>query len=85
LLSVFVDTELVQRNHDLTAQLAGRRERLGWLIQFINDNAVLNKVGPFSLIWPLLTIRSIDVAKKQAKTSNGCRKAACMPSAMDTA
>jgi hypothetical protein len=39
-----VDPEVVRRNHDLSAQLTGRKERLSWLIRFINDNAVLVKV-----------------------------------------
>ena len=38
------DPDLVRRNHDLSAQLGSRKERVGWLIRFINDNAVLEKV-----------------------------------------
>ena len=41
---VFVDTNVVRPNHDLTAQLTHRRERLSFLIKFINDNGVLTKV-----------------------------------------
>jgi nuclear pore complex protein Nup133 len=39
-----VDSEVVRRDHNLSAQLTGRKERLSWLIRFINDNAVLVKV-----------------------------------------
>ncbi|KXN86872.1 hypothetical protein AN958_09467 [Leucoagaricus sp. SymC.cos] len=37
--------EVVRKNHDLTSQLNSRKERLGWLIRFINDNAVLGKIS----------------------------------------
>ncbi|KAF8892544.1 Non-repetitive/WGA-negative nucleoporin C-terminal-domain-containing protein [Infundibulicybe gibba] len=37
--------EIVRGNHDLTTQLAGRKERLSWLIRFINDNVVLVKMS----------------------------------------
>ncbi|KAK0193758.1 Non-repetitive/WGA-negative nucleoporin C-terminal-domain-containing protein [Armillaria mellea] len=39
------DPVLVQRNHDLSAHLTSRKERLSFLIQFINDNAVLGKLS----------------------------------------
>ncbi|KAK0450161.1 Non-repetitive/WGA-negative nucleoporin C-terminal-domain-containing protein [Armillaria borealis] len=39
------DPVLVQRNHDLSAHLTSRKERLSFLIQFINDNAVLGKIS----------------------------------------
>ncbi|KAF7967089.1 hypothetical protein HWV62_35891 [Athelia sp. TMB] len=39
------DSEVVRPNHDLGAQLSGRKDRLSWLIRFINDNAVLGKVS----------------------------------------
>ncbi|KAG2020222.1 methyltransferase type 11 [Coprinopsis cinerea AmutBmut pab1-1] len=39
------DPEVVRRNHDLTAQLNGRRDRLNWLIGFINENLVLGKMS----------------------------------------
>ena len=39
-----IDSEVVRPHHDLGAQLIGRKDRLSWLIQFINDNAVLGKV-----------------------------------------
>ena len=37
--------DVVNNSHDLTLQMAGRKERLSWLIGFINENAVLVKVG----------------------------------------
>ncbi|KAG5645239.1 hypothetical protein DXG03_006656 [Asterophora parasitica] len=39
------DTEVVQKNHDLGAQLTERKERLSWLIRFINDNLALVKMS----------------------------------------
>ena len=39
------DAELVKRNQDLSGQIIARRERLGWLIQFISDNAALPKMS----------------------------------------
>ncbi|KAK7014839.1 methyltransferase type 11 [Favolaschia claudopus] len=39
------DPELVRSNPDLSAQLTNRKERLSWLIHFINDNAVLGKMS----------------------------------------
>ncbi|KAK0469814.1 Non-repetitive/WGA-negative nucleoporin C-terminal-domain-containing protein [Desarmillaria tabescens] len=39
------DPILVQRNHDLSAHLTSRKERLSFLIHFINDNAVLGKIS----------------------------------------
>ena len=44
LLIFDTDTDVVRPNHDLTAQLSGRKERLSWLIKFINDNSALTKV-----------------------------------------
>ncbi|KAJ7109426.1 hypothetical protein C8R44DRAFT_634983 [Mycena epipterygia] len=39
------DPEVVRSNPDLSAQLTSRKERLSWLIHFINDNAVLGKMS----------------------------------------
>ncbi|KAJ7219294.1 hypothetical protein GGX14DRAFT_591296, partial [Mycena pura] len=39
------DSEVVRNNPDLSAQLTSRKERLSWLIHFINDNAVLVKMS----------------------------------------
>jgi nuclear pore complex protein Nup133 len=38
------DSEVVRQSPDLTTQLAGRKDRLSWLIGFINENGVLVKV-----------------------------------------
>ncbi|KAJ6502530.1 hypothetical protein C8R45DRAFT_622368 [Mycena sanguinolenta] len=42
------DPEVVRSNPDLSAQLTSRKERLSWLIHFINDNAVLLKMSQSS-------------------------------------
>ncbi|KAJ8584941.1 hypothetical protein M405DRAFT_746145 [Rhizopogon salebrosus TDB-379] len=39
------DTEIIRPNHDLTSQLTSRKDRLSWLIRFINDNAALGKMS----------------------------------------
>ncbi|KAI0957243.1 hypothetical protein AcW1_005700 [Taiwanofungus camphoratus] len=37
--------EVVRPHHDLQSQMAGRKERLSFLIKFINDNAALTKMS----------------------------------------
>ncbi|KAG1753426.1 hypothetical protein EDB19DRAFT_1892754 [Suillus lakei] len=39
------DPEIIRANHDLTSQLTSRKDRLSWLIRFINDNAALGKMS----------------------------------------
>lgn len=39
------DNLVVRPNNDLTSQMTGRKDRLSFLIQFINENGVLGKVG----------------------------------------
>ncbi|KAJ3744726.1 Non-repetitive/WGA-negative nucleoporin C-terminal-domain-containing protein [Lentinula detonsa] len=39
------DPDLVRGNQDLSSQLKIRVERLAWLIQFVNENTVLNKMS----------------------------------------
>ncbi|KAG9318812.1 Non-repetitive/WGA-negative nucleoporin C-terminal-domain-containing protein [Chiua virens] len=39
------DAEIVRANHDLTYQITARKERLSWLIRFINDNGALGKMS----------------------------------------
>ena len=39
------DAAIVRPNHDLSTQLEGRKQRLSFLIGFINDNAVLTRVN----------------------------------------
>ena len=41
----FKDLSVVRPNHDLQAQLTHRKERLSFLIKFINDNGVLTKAS----------------------------------------
>ncbi len=50
------DSALVKKDHDLSAQMTARKEKLSWLIGFVNDNGVLVKVRePFSVIkWTLI-------------------------------
>ncbi|KAF7796965.1 hypothetical protein EIP86_008153 [Pleurotus ostreatoroseus] len=38
------DGTIIRPNHDLQAQMSGRKDRLSFLIKFINDNGVLTKV-----------------------------------------
>lgn len=40
-----IDPEIIRPNHDLTSQLTSRKDRLSWLIRFINDNAALGKMS----------------------------------------
>lgn len=40
----YIDPEVVRQSPDMTIQMTGRKERLSWLIGFINENAVLDKV-----------------------------------------
>jgi nuclear pore complex protein Nup133 len=40
-----LDPDVVQQSPDMTAQLNGRKERLSWLVGFINENAALMKVS----------------------------------------
>ncbi|KAF5373775.1 hypothetical protein D9758_000587 [Tetrapyrgos nigripes] len=42
------DPELVRSSYDMGSQLKSRKERLTWLIQFINENAVLLKMSQHS-------------------------------------
>ncbi|PFH54313.1 hypothetical protein AMATHDRAFT_72820 [Amanita thiersii Skay4041] len=39
------DPSLVKKDHDLSSQMTARKEKLSWLIGFINDNAVLVKMS----------------------------------------
>ncbi|KAK7467177.1 hypothetical protein VKT23_004235 [Stygiomarasmius scandens] len=42
------DPELVRNSYDMSVQLKTRKDRLTWLIQFINENAVLLKMSQAS-------------------------------------
>ncbi|KAI0831351.1 hypothetical protein BC628DRAFT_1311430 [Trametes gibbosa] len=39
------DTEVVRAHHDLHTQMTGRKDRLSFLIKFINDNSALTKMS----------------------------------------
>ncbi|RPD66182.1 hypothetical protein L227DRAFT_539315 [Lentinus tigrinus ALCF2SS1-6] len=39
------DPEVVRAHHDLSSQMSGRKDRLSFLIKFINDNSVLTKMA----------------------------------------
>ncbi|TFY72665.1 hypothetical protein EVG20_g323 [Dentipellis fragilis] len=39
------DHEVVRPNNDLTSQMIGRKERLGFLIKFVNENGALGKTS----------------------------------------
>ena len=41
---LLLDTEIIRPNHDLNAHMMGRKDKLDFLIKFINDNAALSKV-----------------------------------------
>ncbi len=48
------DPEVVRAHHDLSAQMSGRKDRLSFLIKFINDNSVLTKVCLAVDCWDVL-------------------------------
>ena len=39
-----LDSEIIRPNHDLNTHMMGRKDKLNFLIKFINDNAALSKV-----------------------------------------
>ncbi len=40
-----VDSAVIRPNNDLTVQLNSRKEKISFLIKFINENGVLSKVS----------------------------------------
>ena len=44
-MTPFIGSKVVRPNLDLSAQITHRRERLQFLIEFINENAVLTKMS----------------------------------------
>lgn len=48
--SHIVDSAVIRANNDLTVQLNSRKEKISFLIKFINENGVLGKVcfAPFA-------------------------------------
>jgi hypothetical protein len=82
------DPEVVRKNHDLTAQLTGRKERLSWLIKFLNDNMVLVKVKLACACARILGINlltSIDVSTEPPEAGDRCGKIIRKLSTMATA
>lgn len=74
-LSAIIDAEIVRPNHDLSAQLTARKERLSWLIMFINDNGALRKASHWHHHRKLLsheTFRSVDVSKESPALGYRC-------------
>ncbi|KAJ4487908.1 hypothetical protein J3R30DRAFT_3654300 [Lentinula aciculospora] len=52
------NSELVRGNQDLSSQLKIRRERLTWLIQFINENTALNKAKKLDAAYNLWAVHN---------------------------
>ena len=70
------DISVVRPNHDLTAQLTHRRERLSFLIKFINDNGVLTKVKQiYALVRTSPDIRNADESTESTTPLDGCGEA----------
>ena len=83
ILLLYLDQDVVNNSHDLTLQMTGRKERLSWLIGFINENAVLVKVSPLILDFAARAITAwcdIDVAEESAAASNRRRETICLQS-----
>ncbi len=66
------DGAIVRPNHDLQTQLTGRKERLSFLIKFINDNGVLTKVCNDLLQAVSCSQSGQDVPTVPPTTCNGC-------------
>lgn len=68
------DPELVQQLPDLGRQLVERKDRLRFLISFINENGALGKVSPGDRS-PSLSFSSeycADVPDESSKAGYGC-------------
>lgn len=85
----FQDLSVVRPNHDLQAQLTHRKERLSFLIKFINDNGVLTKVASsvsalsqFTNVAHVLVESHLDEPEKPATLGHRCREAVCCSSAV---
>ena len=79
----YLAQDVVNNSHDLTLQMTGRKERLSWLIGFINENAVLVKVRStcYTLRERDITPwRHADVAGESTAASNRRRETICMQS-----
>jgi len=78
-----LDSEIIRPNHDLNAHMMGRKDKLIFLIKFINDNAALSKVGVVVPYWTCrLAETSADVSIEPSETVYGCRKTSCRSSSV---
>lgn len=84
--SFVIDPEVVRPNHDLQAQLAHRKERLSFLIKFINDNGVLPKVQAYyaHLMFRQPYETPADVTTQSPTTRDGRRETLCGRSTVAT-
>jgi hypothetical protein len=67
---MFKDPALVKKDHDLSAQMTARKEKLSWLIGFINDNGVLVKVRGTIFCDKIDAYILLDVAEVPTETRN---------------
>lgn len=65
----------------MTIQMQGRKDRLSWLIAFINENAVLDKVGTHIILPSQLDTHTLllDDPGMSPTASHRFREALCMP------
>ena len=63
------DSEIVRAHHDMQAQMINRKERLQFLIRFINENGVLTKVMDTTcdILLSNLSIMLVDVSAQSAE------------------
>lgn len=54
-----VDTAVIRPNNDLTVQLTSRKEKISFLIKFINENGVIGKVGVLIVVACGSALRSL--------------------------
>lgn len=52
--NIKLDPDVVRQSPDMTIQMTGRKERLSWLIGFINENTVMDKVDIILVHYPIL-------------------------------
>ena len=62
------DTEVVRAQHDLHAQMTTRKERLSFLIKFINDNSALTKVCVFTCTSIILLRLPMQMSQRSRQT-----------------
>ena len=60
-----VDTSVIRPNNDLTVQLNSRKEKISFLIKFINENGVLGKVGALFVVpWGISFLVTIQMSQR---------------------